>query len=207
MEITAQLFRALASHVRIRIIRVLAVLGERRVNELADAVGLCPCTVSSHLKTRAASGLVWRRRSGRVVYYRVAEEPANSLTREVLSLLSRVFRHVKARDPELVAASDQTASPSRSDAALFSCFTAFTHPRRLQIVRDLQEHGETTLDTLVQRLSMSPQACSRHVSKLTRRGLIVTRKAGREVAARLASGAGPVQRDLMGAVMRKLGCG
>ncbi|NQT88537.1 transcriptional regulator, partial [bacterium] len=42
MEFIVQRFRALASDVRIRIIRVLVVLGETSVNKLADATGIRP---------------------------------------------------------------------------------------------------------------------------------------------------------------------
>jgi len=176
MEPTVRLFRVLANHRRLRILRMLAVLGELRVSELAGATRLHIATVSSHLLALSTCGVVWRRRSGGAVYYRLADAPANPLTLEALSILTQVFRRVRERDPPAVAACDQASSKEYSDAALFKLFTAFTHPRRLQIIRHLAEHDACCQTTLVVELAMSPTALSRHMEKLTRRGIIAMKK-------------------------------
>jgi len=204
MEIIVQRFRALASDVRIRIIRVLVVLGETSVNKLADATGIRPCTISFHLRVLVASGLVWRRRSGRTVYYRVADEPSSRLTQQILLLLERAFRGVRVRDPKLVAQCDQADSPKHSDAVLFAYFTAFTHPRRLQIIRELHTQETATPDSLVRRLSMSPQACSRHALKLSRRGFVSILKTAEGITYTLVRGGNTVQRRLMDALLAEM---
>jgi ArsR family transcriptional regulator len=180
MEVTVSLFRALANDTRIRILRVLTCLGEQKVSAIAQAVALRPSLVSSHLRVLSAAGVVWKRRSGRTVYYRIAESPSREVVGDVIAVLRDVFRHIRAIDPRQVAASDQAQSEVRSDKALFACFTAFTHPRRLQVIRHLARRGALPAAALCEQLSMSPQACNRHVAKLTRRGYMRTVGRGRE---------------------------
>ena len=52
-----------------------------------------------------------------------------------------------------------------------SLLTAFTHPRRVQIVSALSG-GQRTLETLRRRTAISTPALLRHLKKLTRRGLV-----------------------------------
>ena len=135
MEFIVQLFRAVANRERIRILRLFSVLGEMNVSSVASATGLEQSLVSAHLKILSAAGLVWRRRSGRMVGYRLAARAGNAVTTAALQAVRNVFRGISDREPTSVANADQGDSPTECDAALFACFTAFTHPRRLQIIR------------------------------------------------------------------------
>ncbi|NQT87122.1 metalloregulator ArsR/SmtB family transcription factor [bacterium] len=201
MEITTRLFRALANDTRIRILRVLSCLGEQSVAAIARAVVLKPNLVSGHLGVLAVSGVVWKRRSGRTVYYSIAESPSRSTTREVLAVLRDVFGRVRTKDPRQVAASDQGPSKERSDEALFMCFTGFTHPRRLQLIRHLMRQGPQAVTTLCEPLSMSPQACHRHLSKLSRRGYVQMGRVGRDtVCSVVVEGDSPRMRVLRAVV-------
>jgi DNA-binding transcriptional ArsR family regulator len=76
MEATVRLFRTLANHRRLRLLRLLVVLKECRVSQLIDATGVSAGAVSNDLRALSVCGVVWRRRSGRAVYYRLAEEPS-----------------------------------------------------------------------------------------------------------------------------------
>ncbi len=200
MEFLVQLFRALANRSRIRMLRLLAVLSEVNVSGLARATTLEISLVSSHLKILAAAGLVWRRRSGRVVWYRLAEHAGNPVTATTLGLLTRVFRHVPHTNPKQVAAGDQADSAVRSDAALFASFTAFTHPRRLQIIRHLAREGAASPRELSAHLSMSRNACARHLDKLQRRGVVRQTGSRRRPAYALTNGRGHVLRAVLRAV-------
>ena len=204
MEFIVQLFRALANHTRIRVLRLLAVLGEMTVSQLAEAVALESSLVSGHLRVLAAAGLVWRRRSGRAVAYRLAERAGNPVTAAALEVLQQVFRAIRATDPKRIALADQTGSPTSSDAALFACFTAFTHPRRLQILRHLAHHGAASPAELATCLSMSMCACLRHLAKLERRGVLRRRTRRRRTRCSLAQGSGAVHRTLVTAVREYL---
>jgi len=205
MEIIAQRFRALASPVRIRMLRVLTVLGETSVNELAEATRILPCTASFHLRVLTSSGFLWRRRSGSLVYYDLAGNPSSGVTRVLLDLLRDVFQGVRYRNARRVAECDQKKSREYSDSALFACFTGLTHPRRLQIVREIDSQGTASSDLLVYRLHMSPQACLRHLSKLADRGFVHVTRTGRRMAYSLATGECSVQLRLLKAVLAEMG--
>jgi len=204
MEPVVRLFRLLASRRRIRILRLLAVMGELPVLVIARATGDSMARASVHLGLLASAGLVWRRRSGRRVYYYVAEEPGSPLVAAVVEALRRVFAIIAKSDPRRVALADQTSSPTSSDAALFACFTAFTHPRRLQIIRHLMRQGTASFAELCVALSMSPRACMRHLDKLDRRGYLSRRVGRRKTSYSLRTGDGLVQECALQAVKERL---
>jgi DNA-binding transcriptional ArsR family regulator len=188
----------LANPERIRILRVLTVCGEVPVGGLVDALSRLQSKVSGHLSDLATSGLVWRRRSGRRIYYRIADGPSNPVTCGAVAFLRHVFSTVAPGEPRQVAQADQRESATHSDACLLSYFRAFTHPRRLQIIRHLSESGATSMEALVETLHMSPPACSRHLANLTERDIVRREKVGGETAFALcpsrASARGKLQR-------------
>ena len=200
MEFIVQLFRALANRERIRILRLVSVLGEMNVSAIAQATRLELSLVSAHLRILSAAGLVWRRRSGRTVGYRPAERAGNPVTTAALRSIQSAFRSVHDRKPEVVANADATDSPTESDVALFACFTAFTHPRRLQIIRRVAQKDAASLTELATGLSMCPRSCLSHLAKLERRGFIRRRVTGHRTAYALCKGEGTMQRALLEAV-------
>jgi len=205
MEHVVQLFRALANRRRIAILRLLCVLGELKVSAIAEAASLGLTIVSGHLKLLVAAGILWRRRSGRAVYYRLAGSAADGVTATALSVLRDTFRALGSREPRRVARADRAESRTRSDVALFASFTAFTHPRRLQILRHLAREGARGIPEMCAALAMSPPACLRHLDKLARRGFIRRRAVGRSVAYEQTRGHGSVARSLLGAVLEAVG--
>ena len=204
VEYLVQLFRALANHNRIRILRLLCVLGERDVSTIARATGLALPLASDHLRILTAAGLTWRRRSGRRVYYRPAEQPRNAVVAAVWTGLGRAFSSVRRAEPETVARAGQAHSRTRSDRALFACFTAFTHPRRLQILWYMSDRRTAALEDLGTQLSMSPRACLRHIDKLERRGLLRRKAMGQRTAYALTGGNNPLTNKLLRAVRASL---
>ena len=77
----AALFRGLGDPSRLAILSHLQVLGEHRVVELTDHLGLAQSTVSAHLRCLLDCGLVELRPVGRASVYSVSVEP------EVLAVL------------------------------------------------------------------------------------------------------------------------
>lgn len=71
---------------------------------------------------------------------------------------------------------------------IFKAATAFTHPRRVEIVRALAIQPRT-LAELRAATKASPRALARHIAKLEARGFI-TPKAGRYVAVERADAVG-----------------
>jgi ArsR family transcriptional regulator, virulence genes transcriptional regulator len=85
-EMHAEFCKTLAHPLRVELMKVLSD-GERRVNDLAEAVGTRQPLVSQHLAVLRHLGLVRTRRDGNEVYYRVAYPKmvqACDLLREVL---------------------------------------------------------------------------------------------------------------------------
>lgn len=72
LETAASLFRGLADPTRLAILRHLS-LGEHRVVELTEHLGLAQSTVSGHLACLRGCGLVTSRAVGRASMYSIAE--------------------------------------------------------------------------------------------------------------------------------------
>ena len=68
----AELFRALANPVRIRILEVLREAGSLTVGEIQLRVGVEPSNVSQHLSILRGHGLVTTRRDGTSIWYSIA---------------------------------------------------------------------------------------------------------------------------------------
>lgn len=83
------LFRSLADPARLSILRHLA-LGEHRVKDLTEHVGLAQSTVSAHLACLKDCGLVTSRPQGRASVFALAAEP------QLLDLLAAAERLLAA---------------------------------------------------------------------------------------------------------------
>jgi DNA-binding transcriptional ArsR family regulator len=204
MEAIAQLFRVLANGTRIRIIRVLVALDELSVQDIASAVPLLECKTSDHLRSLSSAGIVWRRRSGRRVYYTLARTPGNAVTAAVASFFAAAFRDLRGLNPEQIARHVRSGRGVYSDDVFIKFFTSFTHPRRLQILRHLSVHGRTPAASLPDELSMSPQACARHLSKLSRRNCVSVERMGRHSLYSVCVELDADRRAVMDAVLEQL---
>ena len=71
---------------RTRILKLLED-GELCVCQITAVVDLAPATVSKHLSVLKLAGLVFQRKEGRWVYYRLADRAVNSYALGMLSLL------------------------------------------------------------------------------------------------------------------------
>jgi ArsR family transcriptional regulator, zinc-responsive transcriptional repressor len=73
LEAASELLRALASPVRLGIVRELAS-GGRRVHELVDALGVSQPLVSQHLRVLRTSRIVTARRRAREIEYTLTDD-------------------------------------------------------------------------------------------------------------------------------------
>jgi len=204
MEVLTHMFRALANETRIRVLRLLAATGESRVTELAKAIRLRPNAVSAHLKVLAAAGLVWRRRSGRNVWYRLADDPTRPIVHDVIDMLRFVFARVAETVLSSIAQADQSHSPDFSDATLFRIFTAYTHPRRLQLIRYLAETSPAWPHDIAAALQMCLPSCYQHIEKLERRELVRQVRQGVRILYEPTPGLAPCGRRVQDAVLKEL---
>ncbi|MEU0490826.1 metalloregulator ArsR/SmtB family transcription factor [Nocardiopsis sp. NPDC006139] len=92
MDLAAEVFRLLADPTRTRIILALRE-AEQPVNELAEAAGKSPNTVSQHLAKLCWGRIVATRQDGTRVFYRLQDE----YTRELVA--QEVFQAEHARPP------------------------------------------------------------------------------------------------------------
>jgi DNA-binding transcriptional ArsR family regulator len=73
LEAASELLRALASPVRLGIVRELAS-GGKRVHELVDALGVSQPLVSQHLRVLRTSRIVTARRQAREIEYTLTDD-------------------------------------------------------------------------------------------------------------------------------------
>jgi ArsR family transcriptional regulator, zinc-responsive transcriptional repressor len=87
----SELLKALASPVRLGIVRELAS-GGRRVHELVDALGVSQPLVSQHLRLLRASRIVTARRQAREIEYMLADQ-------HVAHIVLDAIRHAGEAEP------------------------------------------------------------------------------------------------------------
>jgi DNA-binding transcriptional ArsR family regulator/rhodanese-related sulfurtransferase len=102
----ARVARAVANPHRLELIDLLAQ-GERRVDDLAQEVGLSIANASQHLQTLRHAGLVESRREGTAIYYRLADDEVVRLWQAIravgearlaeLDVLTRLYLHDRAQ--------------------------------------------------------------------------------------------------------------
>lgn len=91
IEALADTFGVMRDPTRLRIIHALS-LGEMRVGNLADLIGLTPSAVSHQLRLLRAYRLVGHRRDGKAAYYHLQDE-------HILGLFQQALDHVKETQP------------------------------------------------------------------------------------------------------------
>lgn len=146
--------RVLANKTRLKVLNELCTRPEQRVTDIAQRLGLSLPRASQSLRTLNSRGLLLARRTGASVYYRLEAD--------------RSIRH----NDRLVRAIRTTFSnetyPVRS---IFRYATAFTHPRRILIVRALRERP-LSLAEIASTTKISRRAIKRHLGKLEIRGFL-----------------------------------
>jgi len=176
-EVIVRVLRALACPTRLRVLYHLMGVTESGPTEMARSLRMRRDVLCVHLSRLASAGLLRRRRSGAKCLCS-AGSPYGEHT---------LSGQVAAWVGEALAAGRQeaAASPSRQGRAvhglqlppgalrlLFDAATAFTHPRRIQIVRRLTMVKAAGIAALMQELRMSAAAAGRHLGKLIRRGYV-----------------------------------
>lgn len=147
--------RVLANPRRIACLKAVLKSPGACVGELAALARVGETYASLALRSLQARGLIAARRESRWVRYFPEPDPLVPAAAAVLNGL---------RDALLCA-----QWPTKDVVRLL---TAFTHPRRLTLLSDLQTEGPTTFDALAQACRISPPALYRHLKKLERRQLV-----------------------------------
>jgi ArsR family transcriptional regulator len=95
----AEMLRVMGHPVRLSLAQLLEVR-ERRVGELAEALGLSQSTCSQHLRAMRLKGLVRQRRAGNAVYY--------SLGRPEVHKILSCIRHRQEEETSTSQANQKT---------------------------------------------------------------------------------------------------
>jgi DNA-binding transcriptional ArsR family regulator len=146
--------RVLANRRRLRLLADLGQHPYASVSDVARRLALPVCIASQYLRALNARGLIGAQRSGRFVCYHLAADPDVHGAAELSEALARALSHgVRKLEPT------------------FRELTAFTHPRRVQIVRVLSG-GPLTKEKLRARTRISRRALRRHLRKLAQRRVL-----------------------------------
>lgn len=155
------------------------------VVEAAREVGLPGNQTSINLRTLQARGLLTARRDGRWIRYFPEADP---LVQHAAMVLNAVRRECQ--------------SPKGLKAKrLIATLRAFTHSRRLKILKSLMHLREATCDEIVTQVHISQPAVSRHLVTLLNAGLVrVTENRGWKLAPK--SSLSLLARTLLDAVVK-----
>jgi len=145
--------RVLASEPRLRILLDLLREPDQTVADVAKNHGLSESYASQCLRALNARGLLAVRRVGRYVIYWGAPDPTVPHSGRLL----RALREVANREEAPVA-------------SIYRDATAFTHPRRIVIMRALVAEQGLPLSLLRELTGISTPALKRHLRKLRSRG-------------------------------------
>jgi len=156
MEIPPSLWvtcRVVACTTRLQLLWAMFEHGELSVNDAQFIVGVSQPCASNQLKTLNHCGLIVYRREDMRVIYRAEANSAICFASDVLDALRICFEQ------------------SLSLEAVIREATAFTHERRIEIVRVLNGNP-LSYSELLEATGMSSTALSRHLDKLERRDFV-----------------------------------
>ena len=128
------------------------------VSAVAQALGQPLSLTSEYLRALEARGLLRARRTGRRVEYRPNSAPSGGHASGLVAALRKAFQ--------------RETYPVET---IFRMATAFTHPRRVEIVGVLQA-GPRTAQQIQAATRISGWALWRHLRKLEARGFVISRR-------------------------------
>lgn len=147
--------RVLANAGRIRCLKVVLEWPSSTVGDIARRAKVSETVASEHLRALQARGLILATRESRWVRYTPDPDPLVRGARQLLAALRRALLAEKRPEPDVIRT-----------------LTAFTHPRRLDILGLLLRTGRASYERLGARTRISSPALFRHLGKLEARGVV-----------------------------------
>ena len=154
--------RALMNERRLACLSVVLKTPGLSVGEIAVKAGIPENQTSINLRALQARGLIAARRDGRRIRYFQEPDP---LVKHAATVLDAVRQELKNGD-------------GHRTERLRGTLRAFTHSRRLAILKCLMLQGESTCEEIVSKTRISQPAVSRHLVTLRCSGLVSTTKSG-----------------------------
>ncbi|MCF7848577.1 MAG: ArsR family transcriptional regulator [Kiritimatiellales bacterium] len=146
-----RLCRTLANPVRLEMIGLFFQYNQLCVFETAELLGIGEGAASKHLQLLIAAGLLEFQRKGR---YLLCSLATTGRTSHILAGIREIFEEHK-----------------EPIGAVIGIATAFTHERRVALVRLLSK-GHCNQLQLYEGTGISGRALTRHLNKLVRRGFV-----------------------------------
>ena len=153
--------RVLANPLRLACLRAVIDQPGSTVEQVARQANVALPVASLYLRHLQARGLIRPERVSRWVRYTAAADEA-----------------VAHAGPVLAAIGPALLQSRRPYAALLQILTAFTHPRRLAILRAMPEAETVSFAALRRDTGISVPALCRHLKKLERHGMIAAAPEG-----------------------------
>ncbi|MBI2441476.1 MAG: ArsR family transcriptional regulator [Lentisphaerae bacterium] len=146
--------RALASKTRLRVLSELCAHPDQRVTDIARRLKFSLPLASQSLRALNARGLLLARRSGPSVCYRLGANRSIPYSEYLLQAVRKTL------------ANDKNALRH-----IFLYSTAFTHPRRILIIKTVRERS-LRLKEIAFETKIPSSALDRHLIKLIARGFL-----------------------------------
>jgi DNA-binding transcriptional ArsR family regulator len=146
--------RVLANESRLRILRRLMRGAELCVTDLAEIEDLSLVVASEHLRRLHEVGFLKQKRKSKWIFYSAVESSASLVAQTIYKPLKKQLVMMDNQIPHLM-----------------KLMTAFTHPRRVEIIKTLQGRPQMFHELIV-GCAISPAAMFRHLQKLISRGFV-----------------------------------
>jgi DNA-binding IclR family transcriptional regulator len=140
---------------RLACLRSVIRQADQTVGEIANNVKLPPNQASMILRLLQSRGLIASHRKSRWTYYHAEADPLVEHAERVLAAFQAGYR-----------------TKPFSDRAVLSTLRAFTHPRRLTLLRLFETRTNVTAEWLMAHARLSQPALWRHARTLKESGLI-----------------------------------
>ena len=205
MDFIVRLFRALAFARRLEIIRLITIQPGLTLGQVASEMGMPMPDASKHLKLLSDHGLIDARPSGRFLLANPGSPTATPhiVLKRVRELMRR---HLGADAPTATAEAVCPDCGRPEWATVFEAmcfeFTAYTHLRRLLILRTLLKRGRADRLTIMREVGMSHTAARRQTDKLVRRGILAESRSGRKPVLEIPKTLGTAFRSTLFAGVR-----
>ena len=181
MDFLIRLFRTLAFERRLQVVQLVFQQPGITLHQVQSELCMPEPDASKHMKLLSAHGVIDSRPSGK---YLLASPAIPAKTSHVLLKRVRLLLEKLLKEDTLVEAA-QAVCPGVDDADWSDvlnamCFelTAYTHLRRLLIIRMVSKQRQADLLTIMGLIGMSHSAARRHTDKLIRRGVLCAARTG-----------------------------
>ena len=153
--------RVLANSRRLRCLAAVLRQPGEAVGAIAASAKLPQDQASLCLRALQARGLLHASRESRWVRYFPWPDPLVPMAAPILAGMSRAV-----------------LTERRPVTRIIRCLTAFTHPRRLRVLRCLQQNSPLPFASLARQSRISQPALFRHLKKLEERCLVIESETG-----------------------------